>query len=495
MGTYSNYIDHFRQLDLAFFPLDNPEVIFCPDTLQIFSARGRAGALLQELRCTPAVEAFLHQHAGDLPAICGLIKRIIDSVGPESPALPQAFPEIAHGEHLPKLVLIVNNYCNLKCVYCYEHDTMFRWPAHSMTPELAEFTVEKFYTTFGSLGKLMFIGGEPTLNTGVIEAACARALTLAETLNVAPPAFSMISNGYKLDDSTLALLDRYRIQTTFSIDGPKKVNDLVRISGSGEGSYDRIASNIRRFRAKVNAVPGVECTITKVHQDTGITIGDLLGFVAEEIGVQAPHIAPAGVPAHSSLYPYGGDRQALLREYREAAAISVDNALARVTGSNDRACPALDSVMSMLSTLIKRKGTNGMCPAGTTQLSVDCHGDVYPCWMFAGVAEYRMGNVRADDIFNEMAVSVLKKIALNTKQANAQCSKCFARYLCNACVGNNHNTTGRFDQMDEGFCDVVRATAETVIVKTAQLHDDPERWERLRGLAKSVRHSKAEACL
>lgn len=494
MDAFSAYIDRFRRLDLTFFPAEDPEVIFSPETLQIFCTQPRGGRLLRNLRFAAELPEYARTHEADLLSVKPLVQKLVNTVAPLLPAAPDGVEEIAAGHVLPKLVLIVNNYCNLKCTYCYEHETMFRWPAHSMTTELAEFAIAKFYSTFGALGKLMFIGGEPTLNTAAIEAACARALAVAQEFNVAPPAFSMISNGFKLDDSTLKLLDKYQVQTTFSMDGPKKVNDLVRIAAAGIGSSDRVTANVKRYQSEVNATAGVECTVTRIHQDTGVTVKDLLIFLGDEFGVDAPHIAPAGVTASSTLYPYNGNAEKLVLEYRDAAAMSVNNVLRRVTGPKGAIYPSLDTVMSMMSTLIKRKGTNGMCPAGTTQLAVDCHGDIYPCWMFAGVADYRMGNVRSDDIFNDLSTAVLNKIAHNTKRDNPQCSKCFARYLCHACIGNNHNTTGLFDCMDEGFCNVVRATAETVIVKTAQLYKQPERWNQLRSYADNARYSKAETC-
>jgi len=486
------YIQRFRQLDLTFFSSEDTHVVFSPETLQIFRVGKQAARLLHDLRFARALEDYTNADDENLPALQRLAGYIVDAVSNSGPVVAPEIGAIASGRPLPKLALIVNNYCNLQCTYCYEHETMFRLPAHSMTIALAELVLAKFYSSFGGLGKLMFIGGEPTLNTEVIAAACERATTLAEEWHVNPPAFSMITNGFKLDDSTLKLLKQYHIQTTFSVDGPKKVNDLVRISNAGIGSFDRASSNLKRYRNDVNAEIGVECTVTQAHHDAGVTVVDLLEFAGSEMGVSAPHIAPAGVKPQSSLYPYREPK--LAQQFREAGERSVDNVIARMTGASDRTYPALESVLGMLSMLIKRKGTNGMCPAGTTQLAVDCHGDIYPCWMFAGIGDYRMGNICTDEIFNEQARSTLARIAHNTKRANLQCSRCFARYLCSSCIGNNHNTTGSFETIDEGFCDTVRATAEAVVVKIAKTREDPERWNTLLAYANQARLQKTESC-
>lgn len=490
----NSYVEQFRHLDLCFFSTGTVDVVFIPETLQIFRVGRRAAQMLKNLRFAPVVEQCAAYQEGEVGLLEPLIRQIVDMVRGSRPGTADAVSAIIPGQQLPKLALVVNNYCNLKCSYCYEHETIFRTPAHSMTVELADLVLSKFYSTFGSLGKLMFIGGEPTLNTAVITAACERAVALSREYRVEPPAFSMISNGFKFDDSTFELLKRYQIQTTFSVDGPKKVNDLVRISKSGEGSYDRVVKNLKRYKNEVDAPIGVECTITGAHSSTGTTVLDLLKFCGEELGVSSPHIVAAGASPQSALYPYNDGGAALVQQFQDAAALSIENAIARMSGPDEPENPSLDQVLSMLSVLIKRKGSNGMCPAGTTQLTVDSHGDVYPCWMFAGVKDFHMGNIRTEPVFNEVANTILEKIQSNTKRNNPQCSVCFARYLCSSCIGNNRNTTGGFERMDEAFCDTVRATAETVIVKIAEIRQDPVRWNKLRAYADVARSQQTQTC-
>jgi uncharacterized protein len=141
----------------------------------------------------------------------------------------------------------------------------------------------------------------------------------------------------------------------------------------------------------------------------------------------------------------------------------------------------------MFESLLRRDGFVNMCPAGTTQLVVDAGGDVYPCWMFAGKETFRMGNVMRDPVFNDLAHKVLGRIKKNDKTTNAQCSVCYARYVCSACIGNNENSTGKLERIDERFCNNVRQTLKTVVIGVAKAKQDAPQWNALVEAAKQRR--------
>jgi hypothetical protein len=47
------------------------------------------------------------------------------------------------------------------------------------------------------------------------------------------------------------------------------------------------------------------------------------------------------------------------------------------------------------------------------------------------------------------------------------CSTCYARGVCSACVGNNHNSTGRLEDPAPEFCETVRGTLRVVVERLA----------------------------
>jgi uncharacterized protein len=141
--------------------------------------------------------------------------------------------------------------------------------------------------------------------------------------------------------------------------------------------------------------------------------------------------------------------------------------------------PRISFVADMMRALASKSATIAMCSAGTAQIVVDSRADVYPCWMFAGNAAFRMGNIVSDSIVKILGSSVVSRVRSNTKMTNANCSKCYARFVCHACIGNNQNTTGAIEKMDPRFCDTTRNSLVTILSAIVTAHADPEQWKKI----------------
>jgi radical SAM protein with 4Fe4S-binding SPASM domain len=200
------------------------------------------------------------------------------------------------------------------------------------------------------------------------------------------------------------------------------------------------------------------------------------------------------LPENDPFNPYQGDDNRLQREITEASHLAARNFFDEMCASpadKPTPRPSLDSVIGMLNTLVRREPVLDMCPAGISQLVVDSFGDMYPCWMFAGMDQFKMGNVLRNDVLNEIGAKVDKRIRVNTKAANPQCSSCYARNVCHACLGNNQNATGQIERADEHFCNSIRATLQAVLVQIGEAKQEPERWARIRTAAAQMKTGKA----
>jgi uncharacterized protein len=332
-----------------------------------------------------------------------------------------------------------------------------------MPAQIARTAIDKMYAAFEGVDTWMFIGGEPTLSEDVLEFSCRYAREAAQRNGAMQPSFGMISNGVRISDRLMAIIREYEIQVTFSLDGPKKVNDLVRIRHDNTGTFDAVTANVRRYREFLPDKAQVECTVTQAHRAAGLSLTEVLDFCANELGVDEPHIAAAGMPAQNPLSPY---RQSGMREeFIAAAEASMDTLLLGDRGG--RKGGKLDVVASMVHRLATRNPKPIMCPAGMSQIVVDSFGDIYPCWMFAGNAEHAMGNILRDDVQGPKALKVVDRVERNSKTANAFCSTCYARSVCSACIGNNHNSTGKLEDPSPDFCDTVRGTLRVVVERLA----------------------------
>lgn len=472
--------EQFRNLETVQFSSQDLHVLFVPETLQVFCLSTAAAAALDDIRRGKTLDEIAAAGHCTLAALEDLLRQIVRAIRNAPSAAPPrkgASPQECIGPVLPKLVLMINNFCNLKCSYCYEHATVFKETAKTMTRETVDAALGRFYDAFQGCAELMFIGGEPTLSEAVIEYACERAAEVSRERGVGI-SFSMITNGVRMTDRMFEIIDRFDMQVTFSMDGPREVHDSERLRHDGSGSYDGLMRNVRRYQEKHADKLGVECTLTHAHARRGVTVSDLSRFFADELGVSAPHIAAAGLVAGDRLNPFTDRPGRLQNEFEQAAATAIDELFARLEspGLQIGKRPGLDLVSGMVKRLIRRRSALEMCPAGTSQLVVDSRGDVYPCWMFAGMPAFRMGNVARDPVFNELACKVLQRILDNDKRRNPQCSVCYARFVCNACLGNNQNSTGQMERIDEQYCNTVRGTLRTVLLKLGEAKADPARW-------------------
>jgi len=488
--------EQFRELETLQFSSGSVHVLFAPETLQLFRLNEQASESLAEIRDGRSVEEVCTERGLRPDALEAFLRGVVDAVHAAPPAArPNSGSDVDtfFGPVLPKLVFMVNNYCNLACSYCYEHDTVFKERATVMSHETVDAALESFHQAFRGFGELMFIGGEPTLSEEVIEYACERSLAEAER-GGRDVSFSMITNGARLTEKMFEIIDRFDVQVTFSVDGPKEVQDAERVFRGGAGSFDKVMVTIGRYREKHANKLGVECTLTKTQARKGVTVSDLSRFFADEVGVSAPHIAAAGLQPGNPLDPWEGEPPKLEAEFEEAAARAMDELLEELAtpGGRGRTRAGLDLVSGMVKKLIRRRASLQMCPAGTSQLVVDPHGDVYPCWMFAGMPSFRMGNVARDEVFNGVATRILQRILDNDRTRNPQCSKCYARYVCNVCLGNNQNGTGKMEQIDERYCNTVRRTLRTVLVKLGEAQADSARWKAVRERATSSQELEDE---
>ena len=164
----------------------------------------------------------------------------------------------------------------------------------------------------------MFFGGEPSLNVDVITDCCVFVKELRNrNLIKNMPQFAVISNLAAVGpnfDLFLAVCKTFDISVTVSIDGPKDIHDANRPTLKGRGSYENVKRNY--FAAQKLGIPlQIECTYTKQHVQSGLSVLDLMKFFKSEFGVSHSHISPASCSPISSEIP---TQRAIIDAYCEA---------------------------------------------------------------------------------------------------------------------------------------------------------------------------------
>ena len=203
-----------------------------------------------------------------------------------------------------------------------------------------------------------------------------------------------MTNGFAWSDQLIELVEKYNLGVTVSLDGPANVNDLLRVTPRGGGTFHQIALNIRRLQERSGGrqPSKVELTYTKQHTALGIGFDDLYRFFAEELGIQDVLIAPVSLPRchalHQELAFIDGTIPSPLAEVS-------DDIVSSWTSEHPR---QFDMIYIHLVRLAQQQGTRYLCGAGLTSLTMDVKGDIYPCFILMQ-DDLRMGNIRDPDVF------------------------------------------------------------------------------------------------
>jgi len=372
---------------------------------------------------------------------------------------------------LERLVLIVTTHCNLRCRYCYADGGDYGMGFQHMSPALARQALDWTYGLVQAIGAIQFFGGEPTLNPESVETVC-------ETLQQRHtdgeidrlPQYALVTNGTLLPSKMERLIKEYRIHLTYSVDGPTEVHDLNRRDVNGDGSLARALRHFHQLGDAGDVSQGVEMTYSPQALQAGYGIWELAQFSQSELGLFEPHIVPVQSEP-DSVFAWNGTQEKAIASYRDATTKALHSLLeSRYTG--------FSFVSTVLRTLITHQARSLICPAGAGTLAVDPEGDVYPCFMFAGQPEFRLGNVKEpleEDVFMERLQGFVHH---NHKESHTNCRTCWARKLCTGCIGEIHVRTGRLDRESDLTCGIMKAVAEETMLFLAEIQEEPAAWQR-----------------
>jgi uncharacterized protein len=362
-----------------------------------------------------------------------------------------------HG--LSSVALNVAGGCNLACDYCY----LGREPATGllMSDEVARGAVNLLMNeSFGEQRvSVVFFGGEPLLNPGVIRrtAEYVREAAAAREVEVS---LHLTTNGTLLTPGVAEMLRTNGVRVLVSIDGPASSHDAHRPFPDGSGSYRAIAENLRRLPPGLRR--GARATVTEGSPP----LTDIVSHLSD-LGFGVVHLAPVSDGPMSREFA-----GRLVRELDDLAFAELE---ALRAGRAPRAGCFIEPVLA----LELGRQRLAPCGAGARYVSVDHDGRLFLCHRFAGDPGYAVGSVAGG--LDRFAVGRLLDEAAARSDA---CSRCWAHGLCGGpCVFDLASAGGAFDGPSGQRCRVTRRTLELSMWLYASLPDESR--ARLRGAARS----------
>ena len=349
---------------------------------------------------------------------------------------------------LQSLVLNLTNQCNLSCQYCYEFgEDKIATPEGKpkfMQWETAQAAVDYFFRD--SAGRralhITFFGGETLMNfpllKRVVEYARAKAAEEGRYID-----FSLTTNATLLTPEIIGFLAENHVGVTVSIDGPKEMNDALRVFANGRGSYDFLAPKVKQLLAEHKTRPiAARVTLTAQVSD----VKKIFRHLTEEMGFQEVGFAPVTTSSNRlySIGPSGLDR--VLEQFRELAWEYRDWALA---GHHH----PFSNVSDTISELHHGISKSHPCGAGLGLVGVGPSGDIAPCHRFVDSDQHALGNV-ATGIDKEKQSEFLARGHIHAKY---DCHECWARPVCAG--GCHHEAFVRYGDTGHPnlhYCDWIR---------------------------------------
>ena len=336
--------------------------------------------------------------------------------------------------------------CNMRCKYCFADEGAYHAKREMMSLETAKKAVDFLIANSGKrkVLEMDFFGGEPLMNLDVLKQTVYYAK--AEGAKVGKKfLFTTTTNALLLNDETIEFFNAEMENVVLSLDGRKEVNDAIRKTVNGKGTFDIIVEKIKKFISlRGTKSYYVRGTFTAKNLDFS---KDVL-FIADQ-GVDSISMEPV-VTEIPELQIRAEHLPTIEKEYEELC----EKYLERHEKGEGFNFFHFNIDLEGGPCLSKRVSA---CGAGNEYFSVTPNGDLYPCHQFAGDEKFRMGSV-FEGITKPELREKFKNSCLFTRK---KCENCFAKFICSGgCSANNYHFNGDIDEPYETTCAMMRKRVE-----------------------------------
>lgn len=357
------------------------------------------------------------------------------------------------------LCLHIAHDCNLGCRYCFAEEGEYHGRRALMSLEVGKQALDFLVANSGSRRNLEvdFFGGEPTMNFEVVKELVRYGRSLEEPNNK-NFRFTLTTNGVLLDDDIMEFANREMANVVLSIDGRKEVNDYMRPTRNGKGSYDLIVPKFQKLAQLRNQTNYyVRGTFTHHNLDFAEDVIHLADLGFKQISVE-----PVVAPPEADYAIREEDLPQLLAEYDKLAKEIIKRE------KEGRCFNFFHFMIDLTQGPCVAKRLSG-CGSGTEYLAVTPWGDLYPCHQFVGMDEFKLGDVWQ----GVQAENIRDEFKLCNVYAKEKCRNCFARFYCSGgCAANSYNFHGSIlDAYDIG-CELQKKRIECAIMIKAALADE-----------------------
>ena len=360
---------------------------------------------------------------------------------------------------IKSMCLNIAHDCNLRCEYCFAAKGDFGHGRMLMPFEVGKAAIDFLIRHSGGRHNLEldFFGGEPLMNFPVVRQVVeyARSIEKQHNKNFR---FTITTNGLLLDDEKIEFINREMSNVVLSLDGRKKINDLLRVRVDGSGSYDAIVPKYQKLVAgRGDKDYYVRGTFTKHNLDF---TEDVLHM--NDLGFDQLSIEPV---VSDPKLPYSVTEEDLPRvfeEYERLAKILIER---KKNGTGFNFFHFMVDLNQGPCAIKRLRG----CSCGNEYVAVTPEGDIYPCHQFVGDESFKMGSVLDDTLDQERK----RMFAEANVYAKPECRNCWAKFYCSGgCNANNQQYEGDIHKPHHVACELEKKRLECSIMIQAALAEE-----------------------
>ncbi len=360
------------------------------------------------------------------------------------------------------LCLHIAHDCNLACRYCFAEEGEYHGRKALMSLEVGKKALDFLVAHSENRRNLEvdFFGGEPLMNWDVVKQLVLYGRSLEEPYQK-KFRFTLTTNGVLLDKEIMEFCNQEMGNVVLSLDGRKEVQDRMRPTRNGKGSYDVIVPKFQEFvksRGQKNYY--VRGTFTRENLDFS---KDVIHYA--DLGFRLLSMEPVVASPEESYAIRKEDLPQIFEEYEKLALEYIKRK------KEGRGFEFFHFMLDLNQGPCVAKRLSG-CGSGTEYLAVTPWGDLYPCHQFVGEEEFLLGNV-TDGITNP---SICEEFKLCNVYAKEKCQTCFARFYCSGgCAANSYHFHKTITDVYEIGCEMERKRVECAIMIQAALAQEKER--------------------
>ncbi len=360
--------------------------------------------------------------------------------------VPHTIKEIKHPDsdyvdylvdrRLSQLILQVTQQCNLRCSYCV-YGGMYENRHHtnkSMSFELAKKSIDFFLQHSYETNNLVvsFYGGEPLLNIKLMK-QCVE--YVSENVDGKDVLYTVTTNGTLLTDEIMEFLEKYNFSTLISLDGSKEEHDLNRKFKSGEGTFNIIIDNIKKFKKKypkyVSEQLRINAVVSPRMKNTCVEDFFSASDFLEDEQINFTPLSLTGLKDSVKIeYDY-----IVKREYEHFKLLLSMLGKIKKESVSKLVINSESDIKKLYRKLKRHKKVSiinhhsGPCVPGCARLFVNVNGEFYPCERVPELPCSCIGTI--NDGIN---VKKVKEILNIGKLSEEQCKRCWAIGMCSMCI-------------------------------------------------------------